>query len=369
MTAARGRAFNATFVTDPNIYKPKQVRGGKSEDSWLVRGLIRLALGGLFVAAVLWSVMNNRPQRPEKTVEPSYVRGEQPGSLLVWDPAGGDPAAVTIDVPLVVGRMREIPGDRKFIVIFTASGLLRSKVGPLAEGSRFAVHDGALVIAEPGRVQMQDLRPGMAAKTAKLSGAAKRLCVGKDTRDLMLEDDAGAHVVDVAAGSLRAAPPLDCAERSASGGAPKLPGVATARVFVADKVGVVVGIDEATSRSMIAGGFVVGADKVAWQTPIAADPQAGWDPTSTREVLAGGRLIATYDGREVQRRITALDAATGERLWDAPVREIIGGDPFAGLVATDRHVLVVRSTSVEVYDAATGALITTIGSDGYQRSR
>lgn len=45
----------------------------------------------------------------------------------------------------------------------------------------------------------------------------------------------------------------------------------------------------------------------------------------------------------------------------------VGADPFGGLVASARHVYVVRATSVEVYDAATGASVGTLGSDSYGR--
>ena len=75
----------------------------------------------------------------------------------------------------------------------------------------------------------------------------------------------------------------------------------------------------------------------------------------------------TREGGEGQEHwhLAAFDAKTGDRLWDDKLRSIFAVDWLHGIEATANHVFLVRMSSVEVYDAATGALKATIGAENY----
>ena len=58
---------------------------------------------------------------------------------------------------------------------------------------------------------------------------------------------------------------------------------------------------------------------------------------------------------------TAFDAHSGQRLWDIALRSGIGIDDSEGFSLSASRVYVMRTSSLEVYDAKTGASVGTIG--------
>ena len=61
----------------------------------------------------------------------------------------------------------------------------------------------------------------------------------------------------------------------------------------------------------------------------------------------------------------AFDVATGDRVWEVPLRGIFAVDWIREAVATDTRVLFVRMSSVDVLDARDGRLVATLGVDPY----
>jgi hypothetical protein len=102
-------------------------------------------------------------------------------------------------------------------------------------------------------------------------------------------------------------------------------------------------------------GFVTDDTKAKPAAPAVAD-------------LAFGRLYAVYEKLYFDARLVALDARTGEAVWDSPVVGSLPRSDGAGrgdaraLVATASRVYVVRAGgALDVFDAASGKAIGTIG--------
>jgi hypothetical protein len=84
--------------------------------------------------------------------------------------------------------------------------------------------------------------------------------------------------------------------------------------------------------------------------------------------LEQGRLYAVYEKVYFDARVAALDARTGEALWEAPLVGSVPGPEGPGrgearaLVATPARVYVARSGGeLDIFDASNGKLLGTIG--------
>ena len=74
------------------------------------------------------------------------------------------------------------------------------------------------------------------------------------------------------------------------------------------------------------------------------------------DALAGGRFVVPYELTSKGWHFTAFDARSGQRLWDVPLHSGIGLDEPGGFSLSATRVYVMRTSSVEVYDARTGVL-------------
>ena len=94
------------------------------------------------------------------------------------------------------------------------------------------------------------------------------------------------------------------------------------------------------------------------------------DPLSVRasehDALGGGRYLAIYGVGSAGWHLTALDAKDGTRLWDVTLRPLFAVDDIDSLVVTRQFAYVNRTSSLEIYDAATGKLLGTVGNDTYR---
>jgi hypothetical protein len=114
--------------------------------------------------------------------------------------------------------------------------------------------------------------------------------------------------------------------------------------------------------------IVVGFDPktktVRWQESLASGDQAAVAESSTTSImdaLAGGRFAAPYELTSKGWHFAAFDARSGQRTWDISLQSLIGVDEPEGFSLTAARLYVMRTSTLEVYDAKTGALIGTIG--------
>jgi hypothetical protein len=110
--------------------------------------------------------------------------------------------------------------------------------------------------------------------------------------------------------------------------------------------------------------------KVSWTTPLVADDTKPLPEAPHIAELADGKLYAVYGKVYFDSRVVALDAESGNRIWDVPLVGSVGGGSLAdtgrgvarGLVASKTRVYVSRSGGeLDVFDAADGKALGTIG--------
>ena len=138
------------------------------------------------------------------------------------------------------------------------------------------------------------------------------------------------------------------------------------RTHIAGDLGVAAGVKHPGTAIPRAAGFDPATKKIRWDQPLpAVDLSTVRQRGSEWDALAGGRYISSYGTGQDGWHITALDARTGDRLWDTTLRPIFAVDKIDDLMATEGHVFVVRTSSLEIFDAHTGKLRGTIGHETY----
>jgi hypothetical protein len=316
-------------------------------------------------------------------------------SDVTWDQNGGRPKIVTLDgAEYVVGRVTSRGERELFIGVFAAdTGAERYRVGPFGtyndgyRATHFAVADGRLLVTDlRGSLRVFDLASGAPVQDIALTDRAKRFCLLDDASEsprLYLElVDKREFRVDAAAPALKEEklpkacdarerlharaddPVLTSAERRRQ--APKVDGIEVQAVHLAGSLGVARGHKSPGTAYPMAFGFDPKSREVRWKTPVAAvDLASVRERDNEQDILVEGRYFATYGEGSEYWHLTAFDAMTGARLWDNKLRSIFAVDWLWGIEATANHVFLVRMSSVEVYDAATGALKATIGRETY----
>lgn len=337
--------------------------------------LLPLLLGGFFM------------YRSFAPMVKGSVSGLRLGSPLraLWDRAGGPPVTATIGgKEAVLGRMR-LSEDQLFIVATdAATAQPRWKLGPLgtySEGyqlTHFQVAGSRIVVSDArGSLRIHELDSGKEVKTIALRDRASKLCLAGPTAVAVAVLDRHHVTLDVDSLTLREAPlPAGCeASRSAStrraqgdGGRVKRP---TARGFevqdahVEDEYGVAAAVKTPGTPVPYALGFAPQTREVRWQQLLPTV-----DPLSVRasehDALGGGRYLAIYGVGSAGWHLTALDAKDGTRLWDVALRPLFAVDDIDSLVVTRQFAYVNRTSSLEIYDAATGKLLGTVGNDTYR---
>lgn len=68
-----------------------------------------------------------------------------------------------------------------------------------------------------------------------------------------------------------------------------------------------------------------------------------------------------YRSPETGWHFTAFDGRSGHREWDVALQPVVGNSDPAGFALSATRLYVVRFSSLEVYDAKTGALVGVIG--------
>lgn len=314
---------------------------------------------------------------------------------FMWDEVGGPPIVVTIDgKEHILGRLRVRPDDQLHVAVFAADdGVQRYRVGPFGSygeayrATYFNVVGERLFVTDfRGKLKVFDLATGKSVQEIALTDRAERFCLldetGESPRLYLALVDRRQFLVDAAAPALKeeklpraceaknvwnprgGAPSLSTSERLRR--APKVEGVDVSGVHLDGSLGVARGVKSPGTAYPMVFGFDPASREVRWKSPVpAVDLASVRERDNEQDFMAGGRYFGTYGEGPEHWHLVAFDAKTGDRLWDNKLRSIFAVDWLRGIEATANHVFLVRMRSVEVYDAATGALKATIGDESY----
>jgi PQQ-like domain len=314
----------------------------------------------------------------------------------MWDTVAGPPVPAAVggaSVEGFVGRIRTRGDDALWIVAFEGAHLGEVwRVGPFGTYSQgyqstFTGVVGTHVIVTDYRAALHiyDVGTGKETNSLKLSDRAKAMCTAPDGKaQVWIEvSDEQNVLVDANAGtSTPAARPgwcpdpwgihTDCrgwlsrgAPRPGCKGpesAPKVPGFEAENVVQEGDLAVAYGKKHPGTALPIVVGFDPKTKAVRWQQSLASgDQTVVSDNGTSMDALAGGRFSAPYSLTTAGWHFTAFDARSGQRLWDVPLASQIGISEPEGFAMSPARLYVMRSTSLEVYDAKTGTLVGTIG--------
>jgi outer membrane protein assembly factor BamB len=316
-----------------------------------------------------------------------------------WDTVGGPPipAAVGGHGEGFVGRVRSRADDQLWLAAFEGSKLAQVwKVGPFGTYSQgyqstfTAVVGGHVVTTDyKTNVHVYDLATGREVHALKTSDRAKSMCVAPDAnphvwievadkRDVLVDPDAGtatpssrpAWCPDLGASSddcrgwlKRGFPRSGCRDAAFS---PKVTGFQAVNVVEQGDLAVAFGKKHPGTATPMAVGFDPHSKAVRWERPIVSGDQSNGADLSTiaeMDALEGGRFVAPYELTPKGWHFTAFDARSGQRLWDTELQPVVGVDHPEGFSLSADRVYVMRTSSVEVYDAKTGALVGVVGQD------
>ncbi|HEY8380380.1 MAG TPA: PQQ-binding-like beta-propeller repeat protein [Nannocystis sp.] len=317
------------------------------------------------------------------------------GPGFMWDDYGGAPQVVVLDgKEHVIGRIR-VPGeDTLHVAVFAAAtGEERYRVGPFGtypegyQATYFAAVDDRLLVTDfRGKLRVFALSSGEPITEIALTDRAEQLCLvqeaGETPQLYLTQADKREFLVDVAAPALKDGKrPKACeglhmfsrkdgdpraTDPERVGEAPEVDGVEVSAVHLDGDDAVARGVKSPGTAHPMAFGFDPKTREIRWKQAVAAvDPASVRERDNAQDGLAAGRYFATYGEGSKGWHLTAFDARSGARLWDQKLRSLFAVDQLHDLVATAEHVYLVRMSSVEVYDAATGQLKATIGKETY----
>ncbi len=359
----------------------------------LIAVSVLLLVGGLITAAVL-------SKRGQQAAHRASRGGYSPsGESLQWDSRGAFAIADLDGDPVedFVGqyRSRNNGSTQVYVGGFAGKSLTRVwKAGPYGDNGselRFAVAGHRVVVADAGaNLHVLDLKTGSELRALRLSDRAESLCPLPEGSTVWIEVKDEQHVeVDLDTGALARAPrpdlcssykwASDCWHLDEFRGdhararcyppetAPEIPGFA-AKVVLGDGQRYVVLGKKApgTSIPMIAGAPVAGdatADRPA-PGPLAWSRNLGEglkDRAPEIADLVADRLVVVQENAGKGWRLFAIDPDTGDSRWEVPVpRSEQGSGPYY-LVATPSRIYVPHWTWLDIFQAATGKHVGTIG--------
>jgi hypothetical protein len=351
----------------------------------------------LFVVALVGGMSFVRARSHGLANLPSEIVAATTVSDFMWDTVAGPPIPAAVGGGTVegfVGRIRTRGDDTLWIAAFDGAKLGQVwKAGPLgtysqAYQSTFASVVGRSVVVTDYRANLHvyDVASGRETRTVKLTDRAKGMCtpIAAKSRVWIEMSDEKNVLFDVDAGTSTPSPrPAGCPEGESSGdcrgwltrgaprpgcagpeGAPKVNGFQAVNVIEDGDAAVALGKKHPGTALPVAVGFDPKTKAVRWQAPVASGDQAAAaesSSTSIMDALAGGRFVVPYEVTSKGWHFTAFDAHSGQRVWDVPLRAQIGIDNPEGFSLSATRVYVMRTSSLEVYDAKTGALVGTVG--------
>jgi hypothetical protein len=378
------------------VIAPARIRPVPPPARRFAGGLVVLAVGAALIAvraglvstrSVPQSLLRTLPALPSAIVRSDFI----------WDTVGGSPipaAVAAAGSEGFIGRIRMRGDDTLWIAAFDgAKPAMVWKTGPFgtySEGytSTFAsvIGRGVVVTDYRATVHVYDLASGRETRTLRLSDRAKSMCAApdgkphawietKDEKSILFNADLGTVAaaprppwcVDASSGGDcrgwhgRGPPRLGCRDPSF---APKVSGFEASNVLEEGDVAVALGKKHPGTGVPIAIGFDPKTKALRWQQPVYSGDQASVAESSAISVmdaLAGGRFVTPYQVTSKAWHFTAFEGKTGQRLWDVPLQPIFGIDYPEGLSLSMSRLYVMRTYSVEIYDAKTGELLGSVG--------
>jgi ribosomal protein S27AE len=297
------------------------------------------------------------------------------GGRSLWDDVGGAPLPAQVaGQAAVLGRIRAFPEDQLYIVAARAAdaGTIY-QVGPLGtygDGYR-ATHFAAL----GERLVVSDLRPtlrvvelasGEALKEFPLSDRVEAMCTveGATEIGIALVDERRLRLDPVALTLEEGAPPKGCVldgspfrrHKDPPGvKAPKVEGFRGEQIVAEGRLAVSNGHKDPGTAIPQAVGFDPKTGAQRWREVIpSVAPASVQERSNEHAALAGGRFFTIYKVGSEDTHVAAFDAESGARLWDHQLRPIFAVDKISGVVATKEHVFVVRTSSLDILEAASG---------------
>ncbi len=392
--------------------RPVQVhrvaQGGASSDpggAKIVKWILLAVFGSLFfvfagVGYTVYSSLSGVAERAEAlgagavTIPgfggDSAVPGLGAQEFVLWDDVGGLPLPVKVgDQPAFLGRIRVMPADELFFVAVSSGGQVLFRSGPYGTYSDGYRHtfaavagDRAAISDARAKLHLVDTADGATLTSLDLSDRVKTICGAAEGSTFWIEQvDKREFLVDAKSGELREGErPGDC--RSAEPRWDLIPDGSQRRQlrrlgrtiddfeaerFIEDgERTIVAGVRKPGTKVPVAVGLAADGS-VAWRVEVPSiDPLRAREGSNTHDDVGGGRYVTVYGEGSKAWHVTAFDAETGDRLWDQTLRSLFAVDNIDGVIVTEDYVLVVRTSSLEVLDPATGALRETIGRETYQ---
>lgn len=352
----------------------------------------------LFAAGIGVSVAIFAARKSDLPVSVSSLGVPGVGSWATIDSASEVPIVAAIDGrDHVFARIRLYPDDQLFIAAFDLdTGEERYRVGPLGsytDGYRAThfevVGERLLVTDHRSKLRVVDLATGAQQQELSLTDRAEQLCLlpktdkqpaavhvkqvderelALDLGKLALREEKLPKACEAAAAARQNARSISASFRWSddADAVPKIDGFEAEGVRIDGDLGVARGHKQPGTAYPMAAGFDPRTLAVRWKQPIAAvDLASVRERDNAVDGLAAGRYFATYGEGQETWHLAAFDAQSGARLWDSKLRGVFAVDWLYSLAATDTKVILQRMSSLEVYDAKTGELRTTIGKETY----
>lgn len=382
-----GTSFAAPETPRPRPPREKPPKSAPPQVATVAKSGLRLgALFSIFGSILPIAIIGFVVYRMNAPMLKGNVNGLRLGSPLraIWDRVGGPPVPVQISGrEAVLGRMR-LNDDQLFIVATdSATGNPLWKVGPLGtygdsyQNAHFATTEKHIVASDGrGTLRVHDLTTGNEVKKISLRDRATNLCTVSPNRVAVAVLDRHHVTLDTESLSLSEAPlPPGCnshrrgylEDRGPHAKKPSLRGFEVHDAHVEGDIGVAAAVKAPGTPTPYAIGFTPGTREVRWQELLpTVDPLSV--RASERDALSSGRYFAIYGvgSGGAGWHLTALDGKTGSRLFDVELRPVFAVDSIEALVATPGFVYVNRTSSLEIFEAATGKLITTVGNETYR---
>jgi predicted RNA-binding Zn-ribbon protein involved in translation (DUF1610 family) len=309
---------------------------------------------------------------------------------VLWDDVGGPPQLAKVGGrAAMIGRTRVVlDGDKLYVEAWGLEPTERLwRLGPFGSYSQayqavhFAVWGDRVIVSGPGaEVRVFDLQTAQEVRRFELSDKVEQLCRPAGDPDAplwVLQVDERHHALDLGAGVLTEGPrPAGCprshwdAKRQTLEGlgrdaGPDVPGLEIKRVYAAGDTGLALAVKAPGTPIPHAVGFDPKTREVRFDVLLPSVELSSVRPEEIFGGIGGGRVVASYGVGQEGWRVTALDARSGDRLWDVLLRPIFAVDRIDGFVVAQDHVIVIRTSSVEVLRATDGALVGVVGAETY----
>jgi outer membrane protein assembly factor BamB len=299
----------------------------------------------------------------------------------------GNHAPVVIDVDSdgiedFAGRIRTLSPDQEYVAAYSGKTLEEVWRTPGLGATSDAL--GTEVAAAAGRVVVMtfrhqalvfDAKTGRQTGAIQLSDAADHACSHgqqvwvhvKDEHSVMIDPTKPSAVpaarpawcpdADVSCRNVFTAPQAPC---TSSGSIRTLAGISVSRVFWDGDTAVALGTKSPGTAVPMAVGWDKKHKREIWRLALTSSPSVQEGAPDVADLFAG-RFFAVYEMHSGPRHVVAVDVASGRVLWDAAIPKSDQGSGPQDLFGTATRLYVPHWTWLDVFDAATGRVIGTVG--------